>query len=107
MNQGPSAATAPGPTAQESPDLADLADLVAGAAAAVPGVARVADGTGVATLLPGRRVEGVRLRDGSTEVHIVLCWGSVADDVAAAVRRVVEPLSGGRVDVVVADLEGP
>ena len=59
----------PGSAAQ-----ANAADLVADAALSVPGVVGLHRGAfgEVATYLPGRRVEGVRLTDQLCAVHIVV-----------------------------------
>ena len=88
---------------------ADLAQRIADCAGAVRGVARLSGGGvgAAATYAPGRRIAGVRLRDGSIEVHIVAI-GSVASlpTIAAAVRDAVTPLAGGsRVDVFVDDVD--
>lgn len=73
---------------------------------AIPGVADMHTGTfgEVATYLPGRRVDGVRIRPGGTEVHVVLIWGSPVLAVAADIRVAVEPLVGTSVDVSVEDV---
>ncbi len=83
-----------------------IADSVAAAALSVPGVTRLHTGSfgEVATYLPGRRVEGVRLQGGSTEVHLVLRPEVDLLRTAEAVRAVVTALVGGTVDVFVEDL---
>ena len=88
---------------------ADPAEAVATAALAVPGVNALHAGVlgEVATYLPGRRINGVRLRDDSCEVHIVLDWGSPVVSTADAVRVAVETLVSGPVDVTVEDVAGP
>ncbi len=85
---------------------AAVADSVAAAALSVPGVTRLHTGSfgEVATYLPGRRVEGVRLRPGSTEVHLVLRPGVDLLRTAEMVRAVVTAVVGGTVDVYVEDL---
>ena len=88
---------------------ADLAQRIADRAAAVRGVARLSGGGAgaAATHAPGRRIDGVRLRDGSIEIHLVAA-GSVVflPTVAAAVRDAVTPLAGGsRIDVYIDDLD--
>ena len=88
---------------------ADLAQRIAERVGAVRGVARLSGGGvgAAATYAPGRRIAGVRMRDGSIEVHIVAA-GSVASlpTIAAAVRDAVTPLAGGlRVDVFVNDVD--
>lgn len=88
-------------------DAVSPAEAVAAAAAACPGVVRLATGSPVevATYLPGRRVHGVRLGDGVVEVHIVARTGEVLPDVADAVRRAVATVVPGHtVDVFVDDL---
>jgi NADH dehydrogenase FAD-containing subunit len=87
------------------------AERVAAAVERVPTVARLSAGsTGaeVATYLPGRRVRGVRVGDGSVEVHVVARWPAVLPEVGEAVRAAAAPLVGGRaVDVVIDDLDVP
>ena len=84
-----------------------LADVVAAAATSVPGVVRLHSGAfgEVATYLPGRRVEGVRLADAVTEIHIVVAMGTPVLDTAQAVRSVVSPLVATTVDVYVEDVD--
>lgn len=91
------------------PPQADLADRVAAAVLAVPGVAGLHTGAfgEVATYLPGRRVEGVRLRPDRAEVHLVLAWGAAVEPTAAAVRRVATAVAGTVVDVSVEDVADP
>lgn len=93
-------------------DAGALADAVATAALAVPGVTRLHAGTfgEVATYLPGRRVDGVRVRPDSVEVHVVTTWESPVLPTADAVRVAVQQVPGvtGRpVDVTVDDVEAP
>lgn len=87
----------------------DLADRVALAVCAVPGVAGLHTGAfgEAATYLPGRRVNGVRVRPGSCDVHVVLTWGAPVLATADRVRAVVAPLVGTRVDVTVEDVVEP
>jgi uncharacterized alkaline shock family protein YloU len=84
----------------------ELADVVAGAVATVPEVAGLHGGMfgEVGTYLPGRRVTGVRIADGVTEVHVVLQFGSTVRDTAARIRDVVTAAVGGAVDVYVEDV---
>lgn len=84
----------------------DLADEIAAAVLAVPGVAGLHAGTfgEVATYLPGRRVTGVRVRPDVTEVHVVLSWGAPVLPTADAIRAAVAPLAATRVDVTVQDV---
>jgi NADH dehydrogenase FAD-containing subunit len=87
------------------------AERVAQAVERVPTVARLSAGsTGaeVATYLPGRRVRGVRVADGTVEVHVVARWPAVLPEVGDAVRSAAAPLVGGRaVEVVIDDLDVP
>jgi len=86
-----------------------LADEVAAAALAVPGVVALHTGMfgEVATYLAGRRVDGVQLRPDSCAVHLVLAWGAPVLATADRVRAVVGPLVGTPVDVSVEDVVGP
>ena len=88
---------------------ADLADAVAAAVRAVPGVAALHTGSfgEVATYLPGRRVPGIRLLEDRTEVHVVLTWGVPVLATADAVRAAVRPLVHTTVDVTVEDVVDP
>jgi uncharacterized alkaline shock family protein YloU len=83
------------------------AEDIAAAVSAAPGVAALSGGRlgGVGTYLPGRRVTGVVLRDNDLEVHIVGRYGVPVAEIAAEVRRAVEPYAGDRtVHVIVEDL---
>lgn len=84
----------------------DLADAVAAAVRAVPGVVDLHAGTfgEVATYLPGRRVTGVRVRDDGVAVHVVLRFGVPVLDTAQRVRAAVQVLAPGPVDVSVEDV---
>lgn len=88
------------------PQSGDLADRVAAAVRAVAGVADLHTGAfgEVATLLPGRRVEGVRIRADHCAVHVVVYWGSPVLQTADRVRHAVAPLVGTRVDVTIEDV---
>ena len=88
-----------------------LAEAVAAAVLAHPGVARLSGGPfgTIASYLPGRRVVGVRLPLGDTdpvEIAVVARMGMplplLADELGAAVVAVVGPVA---VDVTVADVE--
>lgn len=87
----------------------DRAEAVASAVLAVPGVNALHAGVvgEVATYLPGRRVNGVRLRDDECEVHVVLDWGSPVLRTADDVRVAVEHLVDGPVHVTVEDIASP
>lgn len=89
----------------------ELADAVAAAVLAVPGVARLHSGGfgEVATYLPGRRMPGVRIRPGGVEVHVVvdravLDWQVPLPEVAEHVHRAVAALVPGAVRVYIDDL---
>ncbi|MFT4087451.1 MAG: hypothetical protein QM658_09910 [Gordonia sp. (in: high G+C Gram-positive bacteria)] len=85
----------------------ELADQVARAALAVPGVSRLSEGPfgAVATYLPGGRVAGVALASERGEVQVVARLGYQLRDVAEEVRRAAEVIAGCPVDVTVADLD--
>lgn len=89
----------------------DLALAVADAVTSVPGVARLSPGPGVevATLFAGGKVIGLRLSGATVAVHIVADQGPlkpIAEEVAAAARRVLSAAGDGRpVTVVVEDVE--
>lgn len=87
-------------------DPADLADQVAAAVRAVPGVDDLHAGAlgEVATYLPGRRVGGVRLLDPGCEVHVVLTWGAPVAATTQMVREIVQSLTSGPVHVTVEDV---
>jgi uncharacterized alkaline shock family protein YloU len=96
----------------------EVADLIAAAVLALPGVAGLhagAFGT-VATYLPGRRVAGVAVRTNTSgqdavEVSVVaaLQRGLTTDlqALASRVHAVVAPLTPGPVTVTVADIADP
>ena len=88
---------------------AELADRVASAVLAVPGVHDLHGGVlgEVATYLPGRRVTGVRLRDGDTQVHLVLSWGAPITATTDEVRSRVAEIVTGTVHVAVEDIAAP
>ena len=90
-------------------DQAVLADQVAAAVRAVPGVVGLHTGTfgEVATYLAGRRVDGVQLRPEGCAVHLVLAWGAPVLATADLVRAAVAPLVGTRVDVSIEDVLAP
>ncbi len=85
-------------------------DAVSTAALSCPQVAGLSGGVvgEVATYLPGRSVAGVRLTEDEVEIHIVARWGANLPEVADAVRRAVEPVTGNlRTSVYVEDIEVP
>jgi hypothetical protein len=84
-------------------DLADPdPDLIAAAVLAVPQVAALSGGRvgEIATYLPGRRVEGVRVRCAQVEVHVVAWYGPTMAEVGAAVHAAVAD-AVGPVEVIV------
>lgn len=86
-----------------------LADQVAAAVCAVPGVVGMQAGAfgEAATYLPGRRVEGVQIHSGTCSVHVVLAWGAPVLATADLVRAVVGALVTTIVDVTVDDVAAP
>jgi uncharacterized alkaline shock family protein YloU len=83
----------------------ELADRIAAAVAACPGVAKLAGGP-LATYLPGRAVQGVAVNDRSVDVAVVARYGppltEVADQVRAAVAGIV---AGVPINVSITDLD--
>lgn len=105
-------APAAGRTADDTPTdekPAELADRVAAAVLAVPGVHDLHGGVlgEVATYLPGRRVNGVRLREDETHIHLVLSWDAPVAITTAAVRAQVAVIVPGPIHVAVEDVSGP
>lgn len=90
----------------ESVSAEVLAEQVRTAVLGVAGVVALHSGLfgEVATHLPGRRIDGVRVRPDRTEVHVVLDWGAPVLTVADAVRAAVAAVTGTPVDVVVEDV---
>jgi uncharacterized alkaline shock family protein YloU len=96
----------PAPVRPASPaEAGELADRIAAAVAACPGVARLARGP-LATYLPGRAVQGVAVNEGSVDVEVVARYGppltEVADQVRAAVAGIVADVP---INVSITDLE--
>jgi len=89
----------------------DLAQAVAAAVTAVPGVARLSGGSGVevATLFAGGKVVGLRLSGEQVDIHVVadrVPLPPIADEAAKAARRVLAVAGDDRqVRVVVEDVE--
>ncbi|CAN5231852.1 hypothetical protein BH24ACT1_BH24ACT1_07170 [soil metagenome] len=84
------------------------ADEIARIVQSCPSVARMAPGAAVevATYLPGRRVPGVRLLEGSVEVHVIAHYGRPLPEVADEVRRALTAETGDRpVAVFIDDLD--
>lgn len=83
--------------------MTDVSEDVEAAVLAHPDVARL-DGV-IASYLPGRRVDGVRVGE-RVEVAVVLRSGRPVGEVVPELRARVARVAGpGPVDVVVADLE--
>ena len=99
----------PTPDTRPSADSPELADAVAEAVRALPGVDDLHAGAlgEVATYLPGRRVGGVRLLDPGCAVSVVLAWGAPVAETTQAVRDAVRPLTGLPVNVTVEDVARP
>ncbi len=74
----------------------DVAEIVAAAVTAVPGVAALHSGMfgEVGTYLPGRRVSGIRIDADTVEVHIVISYGVSITELAARVRSAVTTAIG-------------
>jgi hypothetical protein len=92
------------------PGAQPAADAIAAATTACPSVARMAgdDVGGVATYLPGRRVEGVRMTDDGIEVHVVARWEVSLPAAAAEIRGALKPIVGELpVSVFIDDVETP
>lgn len=85
------------------------AELVADAVTAVPGVFGLhAGAVGEAvTLLPGRRVPGIRITDEASEVHISVEHGKPVREIAEAVRQATRGVVDRPVTVVVEDIATP
>jgi len=86
----------------------DVAQAVADAVLAVPGVAGLSPGTGVevSTQFSGGKVIGVRLTGDDVEVHIIADRSPlplVGDEAAEAARRVLTATGDDRPVVVVVD----
>jgi len=85
-------------------------DAVAAAVRACPGVSGLDSGPfgGVASYLPGRKVEGIVVRDGRVIVQIRSRWAVPAPPLAAVITAALVPLTGNRpVDLVIADIDDP
>lgn len=62
----------------------------------------------VATYLPGRRVDGVRLVDGRVQVAVIAAFGATVPELVGQVRTAVASVVGvGPVDVTVVDVQTP
>lgn len=93
-----------------SSTVAAEADAVAAAVLACPAVVSLHGGSlsEVVTLLPGRRIVGVRFIDDRVHVGVVAAYGTPLMLLTDQVRAAVGPLVGGRpVDVHIGDLQLP
>ncbi|MEZ5153443.1 hypothetical protein ACWDTG_17830 [Rhodococcus zopfii] len=89
-----------------TPPAAGLAERVADAVLAVPDVAGLHGGAfgEIATYLPGRRIEGIRIGSDLCAVHIVARYPADLPAVAEAVRARVAPMVAMPVQVTIEDL---
>lgn len=87
-------------------DRAAVVDRVLSAVRGVPGVVDLHGGAlgEAVSLLPGRRVPGIRTGPEGTEVHLALELGRPVREVADAVRVAVGAVAPGPVTVVVEDV---
>jgi len=87
-------------------DPPELAEVLAQAVLAVPGVTELHAGLlgEVATYLPGHRVSGVSLTDQDGEIHIVASPSYDLQAVAAAVRDTAEKIAARPISVTVEDI---
>jgi hypothetical protein len=86
------------------------AEEIAAEVSACPGVAEMSAGSlgTTATHLPGRRIDGVRVRGGHVEIHLVGKWGVPIPSLVADVRASIADLvDDHEVDVTVEDLTEP
>lgn len=92
-------------SAAPEPDIDLLAALVLG----VEGVSSLHAGVlgEVGTYLPGRRVNGIRLRGPGCDIHVVLDWGVPVEGTTDRIRAAVRPLVAGPVDITVEDISAP
>jgi hypothetical protein len=96
----------PGPTVIDGVDVVAVAVLVRGCA----GVSGLDGGrfSEVVSYLPGRKVEGVMVRDGRVRVQIRAQWAVPAPALAALITTALVPITGNRpVDVVIGDIDDP
>jgi hypothetical protein len=85
-------------------------DAVATAVRGCPGVLDLHSGPPqlIATYLPGRRVEGVRVDRGVVAVQVRARWGASVSDLSAQIRAALRPfVAGRRIDIVWADVADP
>jgi hypothetical protein len=86
------------PPADSAPGSAVI-DGIDGDAAAVrgcPGVSGLDGGpfSGVGAYLPGRKVEGIVIRDGRVTVQVRSRWAVPAPELAAMITAMLAPLTG-------------
>jgi hypothetical protein len=85
-------------------------DLVAATVRACPGVDELDGGQpgGMATYLPGRRIDGARVDHDAIEVQVRARWGTPAMEVAAQIRGALAVIAAGRrIDVIITDVTDP
>lgn len=85
-------------------------DAVATAVRGCPGVLDLHEGPPqlIATYLPGRRIEGVRIDRRAVAVQVRARWGVPVSDLSAQIRAALRPLAAGRrIDIVWADVADP
>ena len=90
--------------------MSTVSTAVAAAVRRCPGVSGLDGGpfSGVASYLPGRKVEGIVVRDGRVIVQVRSRWAVPAPELAAVITAMLTPLTGNRpVDVVIADIDDP
>jgi hypothetical protein len=101
-----------GPAVADGTAVIDGVDVVA-VATLVRGCAGVSGLDGgrfseTASYLPGRKVEGVVVRDGRVRVRVRAQWAVPAPALAALITTALVPLTGNRpVDVVIGDIDDP
>jgi len=99
-------------TGSAEPALVDGVDVdaVAAAVRSCPAVDDLDGGPleGVATYLPGRRINGIRISDSRLEVHVRGVWNVPIAEIASQIRSVLAGLTGGRlIDIVLTDVADP
>jgi len=105
MTSPPSGAV-PAPAVIDGADI----DMIAMAVRRCAGVSALDGGRygEVATYLPGRKVDGVVVRDGRVTVRVRSRWGIPAPELAALITTAAAPFAGHRrIDVVIADIDDP
>lgn len=85
-------------------------ELIARTVDACPAVDQLDFGPagGVATYLPGRRIDGVSVDDRVVTVQVRMAWGASVAALNDQVKAVLLPIAGGRrIDVSVSDIALP